>query len=65
MSLLNAKKAGIPFGMTGQAPTEVRFEEDPKVKEEAHSDSLSRGLSYHSIGRDAGRLDFWVRNETR
>gem|GEM_PF-3107036 len=48
MSLLNAKKAGIPFGMTGQAPTEVRFEEDPKVKEEGHSDFLSRGLSYHS-----------------
>ena len=65
MSLLNAKKAGIPFGMTGQAPTEVRFEEDPKVKEEGHSDFLSRGLSYHSIGRDAGRLDFWVRDGTR
>jgi|TARA_B110000008_G_scaffold10604_1_gene10137 hypothetical protein len=62
---LNAKKAGIPFGMTGQAPTEVRIEDDPKVKEEGHSDFLSRGLSYHSIGRDAGRLDFWVRNETR
>ena len=65
MSLLNAKKAGIPFGMTGQAPTEVRFEEDPKVKEEGHSDFLSRGLSYHSIGIDADGLDFWVRNETR
>ena len=65
MVLLNAKKAGIPFGMTGQAPTEVRFEDDPKVKEEGHSDFLSRGLSYHSNGRDAGRLDFWVRNETR
>ena len=51
--------------MTGQAPTEVRFEDDPKVKEEGHSDFLSRGLSYHSNGRDAGRLDFWVRNETR
>ena len=65
MSLLNAKKAGIPFGMTGQAPTEVRFEDDPKVKEEGHSDFLSRGLSYHSIGIDADGLDFWVRNETR
>ena len=65
MSLLNAKKAGIPFGMTGQAPTEVRFEDDPKVKEEGHSDFLSRGLSYHSNGRDAEGLDFWVRNGTR
>ena len=35
------------------------------MKEEGHSDFLSRGLSYHSIGIDADGLDFWVRNETR
>ena len=65
MVLLNAKKAGTPNGVTGQAPTEVRIEGRFEVKEEGHSDFLSRGLSYHSIGRDAGRLDFWVRNGTR
>ena len=35
------------------------------MKEEGHSDFLSRGLSYHSNGIDADGLDFWVRNETR
>ena len=44
------------------APAEIR---GMRVKEEGHSDFLSRGLSYHSIGIDAGGLDFWVRNETR
>ncbi len=49
----------------GLAPTEVRFEDKFEVKEEGHGDFLSRGLSYHSNGRDAGGLDFWVRNGTR
>ena len=35
---------------------------DTEVKREGHSDFLSRGLSYHSNGRDAEGLDFWVRN---
>ena len=50
---------------TGLAPTEVGFEDRFEEKEEGHSDFLSRGLSYHSNGRDAEGLDFWVRNETR
>ena len=49
----------------GLAPTEVRFEDKFEEKEEGHGDFLSRGLSYHSNGRDAGGLDFWVRNGTR
>ena len=34
-----------------------------KGEGEGHSDFLSRGLSYHSIGTDAEGLDFWVRND--
>jgi len=37
---------------------------DTKRKGEGHSDRRSRGLSYHSIGTDAGGLDFRVRDET-
>ena len=64
MVLLNAKKAGAPKENRPSAHR-VRFEDRFEEKEEGHSDFLSRGLSYHSIGRDAGGLDFWVRNETR
>ena len=60
----NAKKADTPRSI-GLAPTEVRSEDKFEEKEEGHGDFLSRGLSYHSNGRDAGGLDFWVRNGTR
>lgn len=60
----NAKKADTPKSI-GLAPTEVRFEDKLEEKEEGHGDFLSRGLSYHSNGIDAGGLDFWVRNGTR
>ena len=54
---MNKKKAGA-------IKTPAKFR-GIRVKEEGHSDFLSRGLSYHSIGIDADGLDFWVRNETR
>ena len=38
--------------------------EGTKVKGEGHSDCLSRGLSHHSTGSDAGGLDFRVRDGT-
>ena len=60
----NAKKADTPRSI-GLAPTEVRSEDKFEEKEEGHGDFLSRGLSYHSNGIDAGGLDFWVRNGTR
>ena len=60
----NAKKADTPKSI-GLAPTEVRSEDKFEEKEEGHGDFLSRGLSYHSNGIDAGGLDFWVRKGTR
>ena len=61
----NAKKAATPKWRSGQAPYRSRgLRIDFREKEEGHSDILSRGLSYHSIGIDAVGLDFRVRNGT-
>ena len=48
----------------GKALWLAKGREGTKVKGEGHSDCLSRGLSHHSTGSDAGGLDFRVRDGT-